>query len=88
MATDDRFPCLDQMIDLRQTLAVLALRFPWADIEMAEAIKAVKPADFERVHVDTTVQEKAIAHPTDSRLPMASTSCRSDTTPHSPTSPA
>ena len=31
-------------------------------------MKAVKPAEFERIIVDTTVQEKAIAHPTDSRL--------------------
>jgi IS5 family transposase len=31
-------------------------------------MKMVKPAEFERVIVDTTVQEKAIAHPTDSRL--------------------
>ena len=30
--------------------------------------KAVRPAEFERVIVDTTVQEKAIAHPVDSRL--------------------
>ena len=30
--------------------------------------KVVKPAEFERVIVDTTVQEKAIAHPVDSRL--------------------
>lgn len=37
-------------------------------IETALAIKAVKPAEFERVIVDSTVQEKAIAHPTDSRL--------------------
>jgi IS5 family transposase len=28
----------------------------------------VRPAEFERVIVDTTVQEKAIAHPVDSRL--------------------
>ena len=37
-------------------------------IETAVAIKAVNKAEFERVIVDTTVQEKAIAHPTDSRL--------------------
>lgn len=37
-------------------------------IETAVEIKAVKPAEFERVIVDTTVQEKAIAHPVDSRL--------------------
>ena len=30
--------------------------------------KAVRPADFERIIVDTTVQEKAVAHPVDSRL--------------------
>lgn len=37
-------------------------------IETALAIKAVKKSEFERVIVDSTVQEKAIAHPTDSRL--------------------
>ena len=37
-------------------------------IEAAVGMKAIKPAEFERVIVDTTVQEKAIAHPTDSRL--------------------
>lgn len=37
-------------------------------IETAVAIKAVKISEFERVIVDSTVQEKAIAHPTDSRL--------------------
>ena len=37
-------------------------------IETAVEIKAVKPAELERVIVDTTVQEKAIAHPVDSRL--------------------
>lgn len=31
-------------------------------------IQAVKNGEFERVIVETTVQEKAIAHPTDSRL--------------------
>lgn len=37
-------------------------------IEAAVAMNAVKPAEFSTVIVDTTVQEKAIAHPTDSRL--------------------
>ena len=37
-------------------------------IDTAVAIEAVKPKDLERVIVDTTVQEKAIAHPVDSRL--------------------
>ena len=37
-------------------------------IETAVQIKAIKPAELQRVIVDTTVQEKAIAHPVDSRL--------------------
>lgn len=37
-------------------------------IEAAVGMKAIKPAEFECVIVDTTVQEKAVAHPTDSRL--------------------
>jgi IS5 family transposase len=37
-------------------------------IEAAVAMGAVKKTEFERVIVDTTVQSKAIAHPTDSRL--------------------
>lgn len=37
-------------------------------IETAVKIQAVKKQELERVIVDTTVQEKAIAHPTDSRL--------------------
>ena len=37
-------------------------------IEAAVAMNAVKKTEFERVIVDTTVQEKAIAHPTDARL--------------------
>ena len=39
-----------------------------ATIDTAVAIEAVKPKDLERVIVDTTVLEKAIAHPVDSRL--------------------
>ena len=37
-------------------------------IDAAVAMKAVRPAEFERVIVDSTVQPKAIAHPVDSRL--------------------
>ena len=37
-----------------------------ATIDTAVALKAVKPKDLERVIVDTTVQEKAVAHPVDS----------------------
>ena len=36
-----------------------------ATIDTAVQTKAVRPAEFERVIVDTTVQEKAIAHPVD-----------------------
>ena len=36
--------------------------------QCAVEIKAVRPADFERAIVDSTVQSKAIAHPVDSRL--------------------
>jgi transposase, IS5 family len=39
-----------------------------ATIDTAVAIEAVKPQELERVIVDTTVQQKAIAHPVDSRL--------------------
>lgn len=37
-------------------------------IDAAASMKAIHPSEFERVIVDTTVQEKAVAHPTDSRL--------------------
>ena len=39
-----------------------------ATIDTAVQVGAVKKSEFERVIVDTTVQEKAIAHPVDSRL--------------------
>ena len=39
-----------------------------ATIHTALAMKAIKPKELERVNVDTTVQEKAIAFPTDARL--------------------
>ena len=37
-------------------------------IDTAVRTQAVRPAEFERVIVETTVQEKALAHPVDSRL--------------------
>lgn len=37
-------------------------------INTAVAIKAIKPAELHTIIIDSTVQEKAIAHPTDSRL--------------------
>ena len=39
-----------------------------ATIDTAVQSKAVRVAEFERIIVDSTVQEKAIAHPVDSRL--------------------
>ena len=39
-----------------------------ATVEVALETGTVKPSSLERVTVDTTVQPKAIAHPTDSRL--------------------
>ena len=46
--------CLEQLLE--------------ATIETAVEIKAVKPAELERVIMDTIVQKKALAHPVDSRL--------------------
>jgi len=37
-------------------------------LRTAEAMKVLKRSDFNRVNIDTTVQEKAISFPTDSRL--------------------
>jgi len=39
-----------------------------ATIHTALAMQAVRPREFQKVNVDTTVQEKAIAFPTDARL--------------------
>ena len=39
-----------------------------ATIDAAVKMKAIRPSEFERVIVDSTVSEKAIAYPTDSRL--------------------
>ncbi len=39
-----------------------------ATIDTAVTINAIKPTEFERIIVDTTVQEKAIAYPVDARL--------------------
>jgi IS5 family transposase len=37
-------------------------------IQTAIRMKAVKPQEFQNLNVDTTVQEKAISHPTDAKL--------------------
>lgn len=43
-------------------------KLPKQVLQTAQQQQALKPADIKRVIVDTTVQEKAIAFPTDSRL--------------------
>jgi IS5 family transposase len=67
---EPRFPCDATQIGRFRTAigeagveAVLK-----ATIDTAVSSKAIKPEEFERVIVDTTVQEKAVAFPTDSRL--------------------
>ena len=37
-------------------------------LETGLKINAIKPSDFERINVDTTVQTKAIRYPSDARL--------------------
>ncbi|SOE74753.1 Transposase DDE domain-containing protein [Burkholderia sp. OK233] len=66
-------PCLPcdptNLVRFRQALGEAGVEELLATtIAAAVQMKAVTPAEFERVIVDTTVQEKAIAYPTDSRL--------------------
>jgi transposase, IS5 family len=65
-----RLPCdPTNMVRFRQALGEAGVEELLATtIAAAVQMKAVAPAEFERVIVDTTVQEKAIAYPTDSRL--------------------
>jgi transposase, IS5 family len=67
---EPRLPCDDSQIGrFRQALGEAGVeQLLKTTIEAAVGMKAIKPAEFERVIVDSTVQEKAIAHPTDSRL--------------------
>ncbi len=67
---EHRLPCdATQVGRFRRDLGEEGMEFLLkATIDTAVAIKAVKPRELERVIVDTTVQEKAIAHPVDSRL--------------------
>ena len=65
-----RLPCdPTNLVRFRQTLGEAGVEeLLAATIAAAVRMKAVTPVEFERVIVDTTVQEKAIAYPTDSRL--------------------
>ena len=67
---EPRFPCdPTQMGRFRKALGEEGVEYLLiATIETAVASKAVKPMELERLIVDSTVMEKAIAHPTDSRL--------------------
>lgn len=65
-----RLPCdPTNLVRFRQILGEAGVEELLATtIAAAVQMKVIKPAEFERVIVDTTVQEKAIAYPTDSRL--------------------
>lgn len=65
-----RLPCdPTNLVRFRQALGEAGVEeLLAATIAAAVQMKAVRPVEFERVIVDTTVQEKAIAYPTDSRI--------------------
>lgn len=65
-----RLPCVPtNLVHFRQALGEAGVEELLAmTIAAAMQMDAIKPVDFERVIVDTTVQQKAVAYPTDSRL--------------------
>ncbi len=67
---EPRLPCdLAQISRFRRVLGEAGVgQLLKTTIETAVNMGAVKKTEFERVIVDSTVQSKAIAHPTDSRL--------------------
>jgi len=67
---EPRFPCdATQLGRFRRAIGEAGVEeLLKATIETAVTTKAVRPNEFERIIVDSTVQEKAIAHPVDSRL--------------------
>jgi len=67
---EPRLPCdATQIGRLRSALGEAGMELILkATIDTAVTAKAIKSAEFERVIVDTTVQEKAIAYPVDARL--------------------
>lgn len=67
---EPRLPCDDSQIGrFRQVLGEAGVeQLLKTTMEAAVDMGAIKRSEFERVIVDTTVQEKAVAHPSDSRL--------------------
>jgi transposase, IS5 family len=67
---EPRLPCdATQIGRFRTTIGEAGMeRILAATIDTAVASNAIKPAEFECIIVDSTVQEKAIAYPVDSRL--------------------
>lgn len=67
---EPKFPCDPaQITRFRQHLGEAGVEeLLKATIDAAVNMKAIHPREFERVIVDSTVSEKAIAYPTDSRL--------------------
>jgi IS5 family transposase len=67
---EDRQPCdATTLVKFRQLLGDEGVEELLAQtINVAVDLKLIKPQELTRVIVDSTVQEKAIAHPTDSRL--------------------
>ena len=67
---EDRVPCdATTLVKFRKLLGEEGVEELLAQtITVAVELKLIKPQELNRVIVDSTVQEKAIAHPTDSRL--------------------
>ncbi|TCS98715.1 DDE family transposase [Tepidimonas ignava] len=67
---EDRLPCdATTLVKFRQLLGEEGVQELLAQtINVAVELKLIKPQELTRVIVDSTVQPKAIAHPTDSRL--------------------
>jgi IS5 family transposase len=67
---EDRFPCDPTMlVKFRRALGEEGVEELLAQtVNAAVDLKLIRAQDLQRIIVDTTVQEKAIAHPTDSRL--------------------
>ena len=70
---EDRFPCDPTMlVKFRRALGEEGVEELLAQtVNAAVDLKLIRAQDLQRIIVDTTVQEKAIAHPTDSRYAHA-----------------